>query len=110
MTFENYFQNLNITSINENLLNKDVVCMTKENFATAFKDLCIQASTTRPIIFISVAIFLDIVEYYLRNFIYIDSHIGIFSLKNFIVFISTLKTMFLVLALVMLIFGVNAWG
>jgi hypothetical protein len=98
------------------LQNKNInaVCIDKSQFKAAIDNLCSQALQSKPIFCISTAILLDLIEYSLRVRFNQENKIIIagveFTLKNFIIFISSLKSFLLLTALFFLIFGTKAWA
>lgn len=102
------------------LLKESQICMTKPEFLQSIKDMCISMTSAVPIRFLIVALILDFIEYftrehfnkkeYARNTILFELGFYNMTTSDIVLIISVAKTLSIITAMVLLFYGVNAWG
>lgn len=84
-------------------------CITPFQCKQYISEMCSTVTQTKPILFISLAILFDIVEYFLRKYLTtLTDEKQIYHLRLLTAAISSLKTTFLMAALIFISFGVGA--
>jgi hypothetical protein len=113
---------LNPSNLTGLQLNKNAceICITNDGFRAAIdngiRSICQNAMQAKPIIYISLAILLDIAEYFLRamfwgnNKMIVDTKYYKLDTNELLIMVSTGKTLCLVVALFFIIFGTKIWG
>lgn len=94
----------------------DTITIPKAEFYSTLKDMCHTATQFKPILYISLAILLDLIEYFMRvkfwnnNKILVDYKYYKLDTNEIIILLSSAKTFCLIIALFFIIFGVNIYG
>jgi len=90
------------------------ICLSHEQLLSFLKDTCRIAGIDKPLLFIGLAIFLDLIECYSRDYllnekILFKSRFYILSTTDILVIISTAKSFCLIMSVLFLYLGVKIW-